>query len=122
LYDNELRASSRELREKAVVIPAVIVLALVAGLFRVHWVAAPIVAVAWVALLMIAGDPGVPRSELAIGGGIFSLLNAGPGYGLGRGIRTMVTTVTRDVSEQLDAAREQESGSSGLEARSSESE
>ena len=98
-------------------IPVVILIALIAGLFRAHWVAIPIAASLWVALLMVGGDPTASRVELAVGGSLLGLLNAVPGYGLGHGIRTMVVRVKTDVSEHLTASRGSESDSSKPEAR-----
>ena len=96
-------------------IPVVILLALIAGLFRLHWVAIPAIAGLWVVFMLVGGDQTVPRPDLIIAGGLFGLANAGPGYGLGRGIRTMVTTVKHDVSEHLDATRDLAARSSQLE-------
>ena len=84
-----------------------IVVAVVLGLFRLHWSYVLLPVALWIALLMTAGDPTVSRGELAIGGGLLALFNALPGYGLGRGVRTLIDTVRTDVGAHLAAARDE---------------
>lgn len=97
-------------------IPLVIVLAFVAGVFKLHWSSVPIIAAIWVALLLMLGDQSVSPGEIAIGGALFGLLNAVPGYGLGAGMRHAITKVRDDVSAHLTETREAVARDSELEA------